>query len=74
MSIEAWMGFVIASSVLLIIPGPTILTVISYSISHGYKAKIPLIIAVALEDSTACLFYTSPSPRDKRQSRMPSSA
>ena len=23
---------------------------------------------------TACLLYTSPSPRDKRQSRMPSSA
>ena len=29
---------------------------------------IPLIIA------GACLLYTSPSPRDKRQSRMPSSA
>ena len=25
-------------------------------------------------DSTYCLLYTSPSPRDKRQSRMPSSA
>ena len=24
--------------------------------------------------SAACLLYTSPSPRDKRQSRMPSSA
>ena len=24
--------------------------------------------------ATACLLYTSPSPRDKRQSRMPSSA
>ena len=27
-----------------------------------------------LEQSTICLLYTSPSPRDKRQSRMPSSA
>ena len=26
------------------------------------------------EDIEACLLYTSPSPRDKRQSRMPSSA
>ena len=26
------------------------------------------------EDSWVCLLYTSPSPRDKRQSRMPSSA
>ena len=25
-------------------------------------------------NSTVCLLYTSPSPRDKRQSRMPSSA
>ncbi|MGB0849559.1 MAG: LysE family translocator [Thiolinea sp.] len=53
MTIEAWLAFVAASTVLLIIPGPTILTVISYSISHGYRAKIPLIIAVALGDSTA---------------------
>ena len=27
-----------------------------------------------LEDLEDCLLYTSPSPRDKRQSRMPSSA
>ena len=133
---------------MLLIPGPTILTVISYSVAHGKKANIPLVLAVALGDSTAlalsllglgallatssvwfvvikwagglyllylgikllragtsnteiidapvqlgstwklfvntwlvtalnpkgCLLYTSPSPRDKRQSRMPSSA
>ena len=28
----------------------------------------------AIETLTICLLYTSPSPRDKRQSRMPSSA
>ena len=32
--------------------------------------KQGIIIAFA----TSCLLYTSPSPRDKRQSRMPSSA
>ena len=26
------------------------------------------------QDTSGCLLYTSPSPRDKRQSRMPSSA
>ncbi len=31
MPIEIWLAFVVASAVLLIIPGPTILTVISYS-------------------------------------------
>ena len=28
----------------------------------------------AIDKLTVCLLYTSPSPRDKRQSRMPSSA
>ena len=31
-------------------------------------------VAVAGGKGRACLLYTSPSPRDKRQSRMPSSA
>ncbi len=53
MSIEIWLAFVIASAVLLIIPGPTILTVISYSIAHGRRANVPLVAAVALGDSTA---------------------
>ena len=30
--------------------------------------------AVVAKARTSCLLYTSPSPRDKRQSRMPSSA
>ena len=29
---------------------------------------------IALQYSMTCLLYTSPSPRDKRHSRMPSSA
>lgn len=53
MPIELWLAFVAASAVLLIIPGPTILTVISYSMSHGRRANLPLIAAVALGDSTA---------------------
>jgi threonine/homoserine/homoserine lactone efflux protein len=53
MSIELWFAFVAASAVLLIIPGPTILTVISYSVAHGRRANVPLVAAVALGDSTA---------------------
>jgi len=53
MHIELWLAFVAASAVLLIIPGPTILTVISYSMAHGRRANVPLIAAVALGDSTA---------------------
>lgn len=55
MSIDLWLAFVAASAVLLVIPGPTILTVISYSLSHGQRANGPLIAAVALGDSTALL-------------------
>ena len=32
------------------------------------------IITTICDDAGTCLLYTSPSPRDKRQSRMPSSA
>jgi threonine/homoserine/homoserine lactone efflux protein len=53
MSVDHWFAFVAASVVLLLIPGPTILTVISYSISHGRRANVPLVAAVALGDSTA---------------------
>jgi threonine/homoserine/homoserine lactone efflux protein len=53
MSIELWLAFVAASAVLLVIPGPTILTVISYSLAQGRRATVPLVAAVALGDSTA---------------------
>ena len=36
--------------------------------------RISLGMKQLQEDPWACLLYTSPSPRDKRQSRMPSSA
>lgn len=53
MPIENWLAFVAASVVLLVIPGPTILTVIAYSATHGRRANVPLVVAVALGDSTA---------------------
>ncbi|MEJ8815308.1 LysE family translocator [Variovorax ureilyticus] len=53
MSIELWLAFIAASAVMLVIPGPTILTVISYSVAHGRRANVPLVAAVALGDSTA---------------------
>jgi len=55
LAIETWLAFVAASAVVLVIPGPTILTVISYSLAHGRRAQVPLVAAVALGDSTALL-------------------
>ncbi|MCC5884706.1 MAG: LysE family translocator [Halomonas sp.] len=53
MNIELWLAFVAASAVMLAIPGPTILTVMSYSLASGRRANLPLVAAVALGDSTA---------------------
>ena len=53
MAIETWLAFAAASIILLVIPGPTILTVISYSLAHGRRANAPLVAAVTLGDSTA---------------------
>ena len=39
-----------------------------------WKFKTPKIAVKSAEQIYSCLLYTSPSPRDKRQSRMPSSA
>jgi len=53
MSIELWLAFVAASTILLVIPGPTILTVISYAMARGRSAAPALVAGVALGDSTA---------------------
>ena len=37
-------------------------------------AQVLLVLLQLLELITACLLYTSPSPRDRTRSRMPSSA
>ena len=39
MPLETWLAFLGASALLLVLPGPTILTVISYSITHGRRAR-----------------------------------
>ena len=41
---------------------------------HGYDMMFTNADDTSIEEAYRCLLYTSPSPRDKRQSRMPSSA
>lgn len=52
-ALDTWLAYAAATAVLLVIPGPTILTVISYSLSHGRRANVALVAGVALGDSTA---------------------
>ncbi|WP_338325643.1 LysE family translocator [Paenirhodobacter populi] len=53
MSFEQWLAFAAASAVLLAIPGPTILLVISYALGHGRRAAGATVGGVALGDFTA---------------------
>ena len=53
MSFETWLAFTAAASILLIIPGPTILLVVSYALGQGWRAALPMSIGVALGDFTA---------------------
>jgi len=47
MPFENWLAFVAASTVMLAIPGPTILLVISYALGHGRKASSATVAGVA---------------------------
>ena len=53
MTYQTWLAFVAATGVLLIIPGPTILLVVSYALGQGLRAAVPTAIGVALGDFTA---------------------
>ena len=53
MPLDNWLAFVGASTLILLIPGPTIITVMSYSLSHGRRARLPLALAVTAGDATA---------------------
>jgi threonine/homoserine/homoserine lactone efflux protein len=53
MPFETWAAFAAATSVLLIIPGPTILLVVSYALGQGWRTALPVALGVALGDFTA---------------------
>src|SRR5882724_41101 len=53
MTFESWAAFTAASAVLLIIPGPTVLLVVSYALGQGWRTALPMAVGVALGDFTA---------------------
>jgi threonine/homoserine/homoserine lactone efflux protein len=53
MEIEIWLAFVAASTALLLIPGPTVLLVLSYALSQGRKVALATAAGVALGDMIA---------------------
>ncbi len=53
MSLEIWLAYIIAAEIILIIPGPTIILVVSQAISHGRRSVVPLVAGVTCGDATA---------------------
>ncbi|ACA19750.1 Lysine exporter protein (LYSE/YGGA) [Methylobacterium sp. 4-46] len=53
MTLETLAGFAAASAILLAIPGPTILLVVSYALGGGMRVALPAATGVALGDLTA---------------------
>ena len=53
MSVENWAAFAAASAILLMIPGPTVLLVVSYALGQGWRTALPMALGVALGDFTA---------------------
>jgi threonine/homoserine/homoserine lactone efflux protein len=53
MNLATWLTFAVASVVLLLIPGPTVLLVVSYALTQGRKVAVAMAAGVALGDFTA---------------------
>lgn len=53
MSFDLWIAFVIASTIVLTIPGPTIMLVVGYVLGHGSRTAFATVPGVALGDFTA---------------------
>jgi homoserine/homoserine lactone efflux protein len=53
MSLDHWLAFAAASAILLAIPGPTILLVVSYALAGGRRTAAPVVAGVALGDFVA---------------------
>jgi threonine/homoserine/homoserine lactone efflux protein len=53
MSFETWLAFTAASCIMLAIPGPTVLLVVSYALGHGRRTGLATVTGVTLGDFTA---------------------
>jgi threonine/homoserine/homoserine lactone efflux protein len=53
MDITTWLAFVAASTLLLLLPGPTVLLVLSYALTQGRRVALATVAGVALGDAVA---------------------
>ena len=80
--LEPWLDILFKDKDIMVVNKPTGLLSVpgrgpenEDSVLHRVKQQHPKAAAAhRLDMSTTCLLYTSPSPRDRQKSRMPSSA
>lgn len=53
MTLAHWLPFALASAILVAIPGPTVLLVVSYALGHGRRYALVTTAGVALGDLTS---------------------
>jgi threonine/homoserine/homoserine lactone efflux protein len=53
MSFVHWLPFALASAIVIVIPGPTVLLVVSYALGHGRRYALATTAGVALGDMTS---------------------
>lgn len=53
MSLAHWLPFALASAIVVLIPGPTVILVVSYALGHGRRYALATTAGVALGDLTS---------------------
>ncbi len=53
MPLELWFAFSLATLVLLVVPGPTVMLVVSFALGHGKRSALATVPGVILGDFTA---------------------
>ena len=66
MSLSTWLAFAGASSILLLIPGPTILLVLGDSLANHERSSWSTVAGVAAGDATAMSVLNRPGFRGGR--------
>jgi threonine/homoserine/homoserine lactone efflux protein len=50
---QRWLAFVLAAAVILVIPGPTLILIISQALAHGRRSVLPLVTGTMAGDLVA---------------------
>lgn len=53
MTFETWLAFLVASAIVIVVPGPTVTLAVTYALSRGWRAAAPVAFGTICGDATA---------------------